>query len=46
MPCFRTWSAYCFVSDHGKGEPKERRPMSDTQAAKNTKEETVKITWN
>ena len=34
MPCFRTWSAYCFVSDHGKGEPRERSPMFDTQAAK------------
>lgn len=28
MPCLRTWSACCFVSDHDKGDPRERRPMA------------------
>lgn len=28
MPCLRTWSACCFVSDHDKGDPRERKPMA------------------
>lgn len=43
IPCFRTWLAYCLVSDHDKGDPSERRPMfvpHDTNGPATTRENT------